>query len=203
MRLKLIVGVGLFMILLLNNISDGKKIGIREQSISYLPFFATMATDSIPLPPEQQQFFSRSKNYVLVISTLNKWKSTQAEGKFFQVIGNNRKLVWKRKLPQKYGPRYVLVGDRGEVLMFDEWVNTESEYAVMMVNRKNRLVFQHDFESLGKIIGVPVLKIAEMAKYGAWITSLPTIDASGKTARVGTGGKVLSINLSSGDLSVK
>jgi hypothetical protein len=203
MRFRLIFGVGLFMILLLNNISDGKKIGIREQSISHLPFVATMATDSIPLPPEQQQFFSRSKNYVLVISTLNKWKSTQAEGKFFQVIGNNRKLVWKRKLPQKYGPRYVLVGDRGEVLMFDEWVNTESEYALMMVNRKNRLVFQHDFESLGKIMGVPVLKIAEMAKHGAWITSLPTIDASGKTARVGTGGKVLTINLSNGSLSVK
>ncbi len=203
MRLRLIVGVGLFVILLLNNISYGKKIGIREQSISHLPFVATVATDSIPLPPEQQQFFSRSKNYVLVISTLNKWKSTQAEGKFFQVIGNNRKLVWRRKLPQKYGPRHVLVGDRGEVLMFDEWVNTESQYAVMMVNRKNRLVFQHDFESLGKIIGVPVLKIAEMAKYGAWITSLPSIDASGRTVRVGTGGKVLTINLSSGGLSVK
>lgn len=195
-----------FVILLLINSMQDKTSSIEtpldssfQQPLSSSP---VLAADSIRLPPVQSEFFSPARNYAFVLFTPDKWKSRQAVGKLFQVTANSRKLLWTRLLPHEYRPRYVLVGNRGQVLLFDEWINVRSNYAVMELNHENRLVAEYDFDAVQRILGVPVKRVVEMARHGWWISAPPTLDASGEKARVEAAGKVLTIHLCNGHLSL-
>ncbi len=160
------------------------------------------ANDYVPVPPAREEFFSPARDYLFVLSTPDGWKSRKAVGELFQVAAGTRKLLWTRALPQEFRPRYVLVGSQGQVLMVDEWANVKSRYAVMIVNREDRLVAQYDFDAVQRTLGVPVAKVVEMARHGWWIMSPPTLDAPHESARVEAAGKVLSIRLSDGRISV-
>ncbi|MFB2893355.1 hypothetical protein ACE1CI_10620 [Aerosakkonemataceae cyanobacterium BLCC-F50] len=203
--LCLTIGTIFILALAINSLIQNKISGSAIPEVPSfqepLSFSQIVDTDSIALPPAQEAFYSTDRNYVFVLSTPDNWKSKQAEGQLFQVNANRRKLLWTRRLPHEYRPRYVLVGNRGQVLLFDEWINVKSRYAVMELNRENRLVFEYDFDAIQKVLGVPEARIVEMARYGWWIGSRPTLDTSGETARVEVAGKILTINLNSGHLS--
>lgn len=161
-----------------------------------------VATDTVPPPPVREEFFSPARDYVFALSTPDHWKSSKSVGELFQVAGNTRNLLWTRPLPHEFRPRYVLVGSTGHVLLLDEWINVSSRYAVMILDRDSQLVAQYDFDSVQRVLGVPVSKVTEMARHGWWIMSPPTLEPSGERARVGAAGKVLTIRLSDGDLSL-
>jgi hypothetical protein len=161
-----------------------------------------LAIDFIPNPPAREEFFSPDRTYVFVLSTPDNWESRKAVGELFHVAADTRKLLWTRPLPHEFRPRYVLVGSKGQVLLLDEWVNIKSRYAVMVLNREDHLVAQHDFDAVQKVLGVPVARVVEMARHGWWIMSPPILDASGERTRVEAAGKVLTIRLSDGHLSV-
>ena len=160
-----------------------------------------LAIDRIPLPPERQEFSSPSSEYSFVISTPDGWRSKRAIAKLFQLRAGTRGLLWKRTLPHEFGPRYVLVGDGGQVLLLDEWINVASRYTVMLLSRNDELITEHDFDAVQRILSVPGADIVRMARSGLWITSAPVLDASGRIASVETGGRVLTIDLTSGRLS--
>ena len=196
----------LILLLLLNSISQAKTLDIETLNHAFfqqtLSSSQVLASDYIPLPLAREEFLSPARNYVFVLSSPDNWKSRKAVGELFQVTADTRKLLWTKPLPQEYRPRYVLVGIQGQVLLLDEWINIKSRYAVMILNRENRLVAQYDFDAVQRILGVSKAKIVKMARHGWWITSPPTLDASGERARVETAGKVLNIRLRDGHLSL-
>lgn len=161
---------------------------------------SALATDRISLPPVRREVSSANGNYALVLSTPDNWKSPKCVAELFQVARGARNLLWTRTLPQELGPYYALVGNEGQVLFFDEWINVKTRYSVMLINPENRLVIQYDFDALQKILNVPASTIASLAKRGVWITSPPVLDPSNEMAKVKTGGKVLGVRLSDGQL---
>ena len=161
-----------------------------------------MAIDRIPLPPAVEEFASPAGNFVFVVSTPDNWKSRKAVGELFDLSAGQRRPLWKRTLPHEFGPRYVLVGNDGDVLLLDEWINVKSRYAVMVLSPENRVIAQHDFDAVQTVLNVPGAQIVRTARHGLWITSPPTLDTSGEWARVETAGKVLTIRLSDGHLSL-
>ena len=158
--------------------------------------------DFISLPPAQQEFSSPKGQYIFVLSTGDHWVSKQAVGELFEVSEGSRQSLWTRTLPHEYGPRYVLVSHQGQVLLLDEWINVASQHAVMLFSRDNDLVAHHNFDALQEILEVPRANIVDMASYGWWITSPPTLDQPDQAVRVETAGKVLIIKLEDGELSV-
>lgn len=205
--LCIVTGMLLGAVGLVNTFFLNKPLGIKEANSSSIELTlnpaAIMATDYIPLPPVRQEFFSPVRNYLFVLSTPDEWKSKQAIGELFQITEQTHKRLWIRSLPHEYGPRYVLVGNQGQVLLLDEWINVASRFAIMVLNCKNELVAQYDFDALQRFLNVPRAKFPEMARHGLWISSPPVLDASGERAKVRTVGKVLLINLNDGQLSLE
>ena len=167
-------------------------------------FYSTaMAIDRITLPPLQEVFFSTTKNYMFVVSTPDQWKSMKSFGELFEIGGENRKPLWRKALPHNFRPRFVVVSDKGGVLLLDEWINVKSPYAVMVLDRGNNVVAQYQFDEVQKFLDVAGPVIVKMAKHGIWITSPPKLDGSGEAALVEAAGKVFVIRLSDGNLSLK
>jgi hypothetical protein len=91
-----------------------------------------------------------------------------------------------------------MVGDKGNVLLIDEWANIASRYAVMVVDRENRPIAQHDFEAVRKVLGVPAAQVAQMARHGVWIVRAPVWDIPGVRVLIEAAGKTLRVDISNG-----
>lgn len=159
-------------------------------------------TDRIPHPPTLVEVTSPDGVYAFRVSSPDNWKSRRAVGELYQVTAGSPHLLWRRDLPHEFGPRFVLVGARGEVVLLDEWINVMSRYAVMVLSPTNQLVVTHRFQDVQRALDLPSAEIVRRARYGAWLASYPLLDPSGDAALVETGGKTLAIRLSDGHLSV-
>ena len=162
----------------------------------------TLASDIVPMPPERKEFASPAGDFVFVLFTTDHWRSRKSVGELFQVTQQGRALLWTRHLPHEYRPRYVLLNDNAAVLLIDEWVNIKSRYAVMLLDRDNHVVAQHDLDAVLKVLGVPIATVTQLARHGWWIVSPPVLDAAGEHATVETAGKTLTIRLRDGHLTI-
>lgn len=175
----------------------------QAQNSSHRQLMEDNESDRISLPPLQAEFLSQQRNFRFIISTKDNWKLKQGLGKLIRCTNGVSEVIWEGQLPQEYGPRHVLVGKQGEVLMLDEWINVKSKYAVFVLNPQNDKVIQHNFDSIQKILGVPTSAIVESAVGGSWwISKQPFLDESGSTAYVPTAGKILKVDLQTGELSL-
>ena len=169
-------------------------------SVLFSSFMA--AEDRVITPPLREEFASPDQRYVFELSTPDNWRSGKSVGRLLEGNGASRRVLWTRPLPHQFRPRYVLVGDTGNVLLVDEWANVKSRFAVMVLDRQNQLVAQHDFEAVRKVLDLPVAQVVGKARLGWWIVSGPTLEASGGTAVVETAGKRLRIRIADGNLSL-
>ena len=145
---------------------------------------AVVQSDRITLPDTKREFHSSSGRFNFVVFTRDGWKSLRATGDLFSVNGPTAKLLWSRELPQQFGPRFALVNELGTVLMLDEWININSQYAVLLIDRDNRTVKQHSADSIQATMRVPTNEIVRMAKHGWWITEPPSVNSAGDAALV-------------------
>jgi hypothetical protein len=164
--------------------------------------YQVVDNDRIALPPTLEEVTSPSGQYVFAISTPDNWKTTKSVGELFEIVDGARRLLWSRSLPHGFRPRYALMGNQGNVLLLDEWINIKSDYAVMVIDRDNQLIAQHDFDAVQTVLGVPGSEIVTVARYGFWIGAPPLVDPSGKSAEVVAGGKTLAIRLADGHISL-
>ena len=158
--------------------------------------------DRVPDPPAREEFISPDKTYVFEVSTPDAWKTRKSVGRLFEVAAGNRRLLWTRQLPHEWRPRFVMAGARGNVLLIDEWANITSRYALMLLDRENRVVAQHDFDAIQKVLAVPRAQIAQMGRHGVWIVKPPAWESPGSSVVIEAAGKVLRVNLADGSLSL-
>ena len=159
--------------------------------------------DSIRHPPGQREFRSPSGAFVLVVSTTDNWQSPHATAELFGVQGATRTSIWRRPLPHEYGPRFALAGNRGDVLLLDEWINAQSRYAVMVINRRNEIVAEQSYDDVEKTVGVAMGRIQTNVRSGVWIGGTPSLDAASNRAVVPTVAAVaLRVDLTDGRVSV-
>jgi hypothetical protein len=107
-----------------------------------------------------------------------------------------------RELPQVYGPRHVLIGDRGEVLLLDEWINRPSEQAIELFNRRGNLIARYPFDRIPGLVNKSPATVAESARSGAWIGSEPILEPDKNSVKILVADKILRIDLSAGKISV-
>jgi hypothetical protein len=189
------VGILVALILLLTACQSPASVGSS-------PSQAVNPSDRITLPPTSREFTSPSGKFVFVVSTKDSWKSRRATGELFSA-GSNRMLLWSRELPQEFGPRFALVNDQGTLLMLDEWINVNTQYAILVVDRDNKQVAQHSTDAVQLTLQVPMNQVVQMAAHGWWIQAAPTLVPTGDTALVRTAGKLLAIGLDTGVLSLR
>jgi hypothetical protein len=162
-----------------------------------------IANDQIVLPPQRRESASPSGRFLIVIASADGWNTPHGTAELYRAQTTGRELVWQRELPHHHGPRRVLVSDKGEVLLADEWINVPSRYALTLVAPDNRLIASYPVEQVFAALGVPLPDITAHAKAGPWITDGPVLSADGLAASITAGGRTLDIRLSDGRLSIR
>lgn len=163
----------------------------------------TIDSDRIKLPSTTVKFLSPTGKFQFSIVTKDSWATTKGRGKLIVSIDNKLQVLWERTLPQEYGPRYVLVGLRGEVLMLDENINVKSKHAITIVNLTGDRTIRYSFDEIEQVVRVPAAMMVNRATQGSWwISAPPYLDKSGLIAYVNTAGKVLRIDLVKGTISL-
>ncbi len=157
--------------------------------------------DEVPKPPAVEEFSSPSGAYSFVLYAPEDWQSEAPEGELFRRDGGARTSLWRRSLPQEYRARFALVSDQGRVAMLDDWWNTRSGFAVVVVGPDGKDVAIRNFEAVRAALGVSTARLVAAARHGPWISAQPGLGPDGRRAEVPAAGKRLVIDLEDGALS--
>lgn len=158
--------------------------------------------DEIATPDTHRTYESLNGIYRFEIIGEEHWQSKQATGYLYNVTTDRIDLLWQSRLPQEYGPRYVVVGSQGQVLLLDEFINVSSPYAVVLLNLTGDIVAQYSFDDLERVLNVPRAEIVAQAQQGWWISADPEHNVNRGRVMIETAGKTLSIDLTTGQLTV-
>ncbi|KPQ37653.1 MAG: Tripartite tricarboxylate transporter TctA family [Phormidesmis priestleyi Ana] len=166
------------------------------------------ATDRITHPPIQQIIESgesgangEDERYRLEIMAQDGWRSPAAIGQ----LSKDGLLLWRQVLPHQYGPRFSLVSPNGYVVLFDEYINVASPYAIALIHPNGTTIAQYSFDDIQATLDVSRADITRQSASGWWISAPPTLsdslNESNLVARVETGGMLLELDLTTGELT--
>lgn len=110
--------------------------------------------------------------------------------------------VWQQELPHELGPRFALVNDDGQVVLFDEWINILSPLAIMVVGEDGQELARYGVDAIVELLAVERRDLVSQAQHGPWRGSIPALSPTGDAAHVMAAGRELSINLGSARLSL-
>lgn len=155
-----------------------------------------IATDKITLPAEHQSF--EAGTYRLEIVSEPQWRSPTPTATLYD--GDTQ--LWEKELPHQYGPRFALVSSKGQVVLFDEYINVASPYAIALINTTGETTSTYSFDDIQEFLqNVSRADLTRQATSGWWISSPPQLDETDQNTLVQTGGTTLQTNLKTGELS--
>ena len=159
---------------------------------------ATM--DTLNLPPITRTV--TAGRYRFTVKADGNWDTDQDSGTLYRDSAVGTQRLWQQNLPHSYGPRYVIVGHQGQVLLLDEFINIASPHAITLLDSQGEVVAQHSFDDIEARLGVHRADLVEQAEQGWWISAPPRVDEARHTVTVATGGKTLIIDLTSGQIGL-
>lgn len=150
--------------------------------------------DSLSHPPVRQDFSNGP--YQLVITAEDRWETPLANSTLYE--GDS--ILWEQDLPHQYGPRFVLVGRQGQVLLLDEFINVASPHAVTLIAPDGEIIQQSSFEDIQKTLRLRPADLTRQATSGWWISAAPELSSDGRYVFIKTGGTTLKVNMNTGEL---
>ncbi|GJJ02394.1 hypothetical protein RugamoR64_29320 [Duganella rhizosphaerae] len=166
------------------------------------PAVAASPSDQMPLPPACKKAVSTDGHYLFEACSTDQWRSRHATGRLMENTAHGTRTVWERPLPQEYGPRYVVVGRQGQVVLFDEAINVKSRYAVVLMRQAERGDVIHAYEAVRLALGQSAAAIMDHAQSGWWLQGAPSLNAAGTQALAPVANTFLAVDLETGALSV-
>ena len=109
--------------------------------------------------------------------------------------------LWQRDLPHQFGPRIAFVGNRGTVVLLDEWINVFTDHAIVVVDVNGATLTTYATDEIAVFLGRPRSQVAAEAKFGPWMMGVPKLSKDAESVLVPMGDETLSISLSDGSIS--
>ena len=159
---------------------------------------ASGPTDRIDEPPAKRTFLSGDgEEYRLVIYTV----AHRAEAVLqIHTYSAESQTLWTKALPQRYGPRTVVVGAGGNVLLLDEWMKVAGEYATMLIDVSGEIVASHGFDDIVAATGGNHAAVTRESGLSAWMAGPPALSDDGRFVVVAAGDTRIRISLDDGSL---
>jgi hypothetical protein len=175
-----------------------------QQAASPGAMNSTTQDDSIPHPPDREEFVSADGRNRLIVSSADGpgWKQRRSVAEMQHREGTVWRQKWRLDLPHEYRPRFALATPQGGAVFLDEWINVKSRLAIMVIDSEGHNVSVKDLDMVVNVLGVAIREVVAQAKFGWWLQSPPTLSRNGQYVEVKTAGAVLRICLSDGDLSL-
>ena len=169
-------------------------------SLVFTFFGPGASVDSIPRPPDRQEYVSASKRFRFRLVARDKWKTPRSTGSLFSVTEGTPRLLWKKPMPNPYRPRFVLVTDEGWVLTFDDWENVKSERAIVIYKPDGSVSRMYSFDQVVAATGLSAASVVDGAKTGLgwWLGGAPRMEGARALVPVGSG--QLSVQMNDGAL---
>ena len=154
--------------------------------------------DRIDEPPAQRTFLSANgEKYRLLINTV----AHRAEAVLqIHTSSAESQILWTKTLPHAFGPRSVIVGARGNVLLLDEWIKVVGDYAAMLIDVSGEVVASHSFHDIVAATGGNHTPIIQKSGLSAWMAGPPALSNDGRFVVVATGDTRIRISLDDGSL---
>lgn len=162
---------------------------------------ASSGQDEKSRPPASRRFASANGDFQLDVTSPDNWKTSRAHAEMFAVASSGRRSVWSTALPQRYGPALALVSSNGGVLLVDEWINTPSPYALMVLAPNGETVGSHSMNDIAAASGLSPAQLAASAASGPWRSAQPIYEAGQGVMLIEAGGVRLHVDLKTGKLS--
>jgi hypothetical protein len=162
---------------------------------------AASGQDKKSRPAALRRFNSDTGAFQLEVTSSNNWKTSQAHAEMFALASSGRRSVWSIPLPQRYGPALAVVADTGGALLVDEWINTPSPYALMVIAPDGNTVRAHSMTDIATAAGLSPAQLAASAASGPWMSAPPVYLAVPDATLIEAGGVRLRIDLKTGKLS--
>ncbi|MEO1592854.1 MAG: hypothetical protein AAFU71_16405 [Cyanobacteria bacterium J06632_22] len=156
--------------------------------------------DTLDLPQPTRTTATSDGRYSFTVQAERGWESDRVSGRLTRDSAVGTQRLWQHDLPHSYGPRFIVVGAQGQVLLLDEFINVASPYAVMLMDRQGDVIAQYSFDDIEAQLGIHRADIVEQAEYGWWMSAPPQVDEAAGTVTVAAAGKMLTIDLTSGQL---
>lgn len=154
------------------------------------------SNDSMHLPPVSTEVESKNGAFRFRVYTTDNWRTPFPQGTLSVGSSAARRVAWQVKLPHQYGPRYTLVTKTGDVILLDGWLNIKPDYAVAILKGSQGSLVSFNYEDVLHSLKVSPAVLSEKARFGSWwITSKPSLDASGNLALIPAGGKTLIVDV--------
>lgn len=165
----------------------------------------TMARDEIELPPIKRVFTSVSGDFELTIKRpqhLTPNAFPQAD--LYRIAADGKRTkIWDKTLSIYIGPRFVLVSDTGYVIFFDEWLRkVATDYAIQIFLPDGSISYNSTLKNIITITALKWSEITKIAKYGAWLSTVPMLLHS-EYINFEVGGVPLILKISEGKLEVQ
>ncbi|MEM9948904.1 MAG: hypothetical protein AAF810_22965 [Cyanobacteria bacterium P01_D01_bin.36] len=165
---------------------------------------AEITDDWLVHPPPTQAF--ATNDYRFEVATVDEWQTPEATGTLYK----GEHVLWTKSLPQQYGPRFVVVGSQGQVLLVDEFINVASPYALMLLSTDGMPVATYSFEDIRRVLSVSAAALTREATSGWWVSAEPQLadsapedSVSEDSVLISTGGTYLTVDLSTGKLTTR
>jgi hypothetical protein len=162
---------------------------------------AAAGQDKKARPPASRRFTSESGAFQLEVTSSNNWRTSQAHAEMFAVASSGRRSVWSIPLPPRYGPALAVVADTGGALLVDEWINTPSPYALMVIAPDGNTVRTHSMNDIAAASGLPPAQLAASAASGPWMSARPIYLARQRAVLIEAAGIRIHVDLTTGQLS--
>jgi hypothetical protein len=161
---------------------------------------AAAGQDKKTRPPAIRRFTADTGAFQLEVTSSNNWRTSQAHAEMFAVSSSGRRSVWSIPLPQRYGPALAVVAVSGGALLVDEWINTPSPYALMVIAPDGRTVSTHSMTDIATAAGLVPAQLTASAASGPWMSAPPVYLAVPDAMLIEAGGVRLRIDLKTGKL---
>ena len=159
---------------------------------------ASGPADRIDVPPARRIFSSTDgQEYRLVIDTADHRAEAELQ---FLTSSAKPQILWKKTLPQRFGPRSVIVGTCGNVLLLDEWMKVAGDYAVMLIDVSGEVVASYSFHDVVAVTGGDHVAIIRESGLSAWMAGPPVLSSDGRFVVVPAGDTRIRISLDDGSL---
>lgn len=162
------------------------------------------AGDQLAHPPLSQSF--ATGDYRFEVTASDQWQTPSTVGQLYK----SGRLLWEKTLPQQYGPRFVVVGSQGQVLLIDEFINVASPYALMLLDVVGEPIATYSFEDIQQVLSVSAAELTSQATSGWWVSDAPqrVQNAAAQSNEsitthvilIPAGGTRLAVNLLTGEL---
>lgn len=173
--------------------------------LCWLSKFAFGASDRMLAPPLIRRFYSSNRRYLLVIKSVDKWASSRCRAEFSSPSRGVAGTLWRRDLPQPFGPRFAMIANSGVCAFVDVWQAQSTDWAIALLDAQGKLLRSYTTADVIRVTGASEDAVLDAAAPGLgwWLAGKPRFAPNGASIHAPILNGTITVLLADGSISFR